>query len=120
MSVQIRPPRPGDGEGIARIWLSAGVYYADLDPGQFQAPVASGIGSALLEAAGSWGRDHGADGDARSSSPRSWADRLPDRVGVRNVDQLVTRGRGQVEGVHADEAADDGPLGGVRVVKPNR
>ena len=32
MSVQIRPPRPGDGEGMARVWLSAGAYYADLDP----------------------------------------------------------------------------------------
>jgi hypothetical protein len=26
MSVQIRPPRPGDGEGMARVWLSAGAY----------------------------------------------------------------------------------------------
>ena len=32
MSVQIRPSRPGDGEGMARVWLSAGAYYADLDP----------------------------------------------------------------------------------------
>ena len=32
MSVQIRLPRPGDGEGMARVWLSAGAYYADLDP----------------------------------------------------------------------------------------
>jgi hypothetical protein len=38
MSVQIRPPRPGDGEGMARVWLSAGAYYTDLDPAHFQRP----------------------------------------------------------------------------------
>ncbi|MGH3289766.1 MAG: hypothetical protein ACRDPD_34660 [Streptosporangiaceae bacterium] len=32
MSVQIRPPHPGDGPGMARVWLGAGAYYADLDP----------------------------------------------------------------------------------------
>ena len=32
MDVQIRPAKPGDGQGIARVWLSAGAYYADLDP----------------------------------------------------------------------------------------
>jgi GNAT superfamily N-acetyltransferase len=43
MSVQIRPPRPGDGPGMARVWLSAGAYYADLDPAQFQVPSADGL-----------------------------------------------------------------------------
>ena len=43
MSVQIRPPRPGDGEGMARVWLSAGAYYADLDPALFQVPSADGL-----------------------------------------------------------------------------
>jgi len=43
MSVQIRPPRPGDGEGMARVWLSAGAYYADLDPAHFQLPSAEGL-----------------------------------------------------------------------------
>ena len=43
MSVQIRPPRPGDGEGMARVYLSAGAYYADLDPAHFQVPSAEGL-----------------------------------------------------------------------------
>ena len=43
MSVQIRPPRPGDGEGMARVWFSAGAYYADLDPALFQVPSADGL-----------------------------------------------------------------------------
>src|ERR1700745_916207 len=43
MSVQIRPPRPGDGEGMARVWLSAGAYYASLDPTLFQVPSTDGL-----------------------------------------------------------------------------
>jgi len=43
MSVQIRPARPGDGEGMARVWLSAGAYYADLDPVHFQVPSTEGL-----------------------------------------------------------------------------
>jgi hypothetical protein len=31
MFEQIRPSRPGDGEGMARVWLSAGAYYAQRD-----------------------------------------------------------------------------------------
>jgi len=53
MSVQIRPPRPGDGEGMSRVWLSAGAYYASLDPALFQVPSTDGL-------AESWGRDRGA------------------------------------------------------------
>ncbi|MGH3151273.1 MAG: GNAT family N-acetyltransferase [Streptosporangiaceae bacterium] len=43
MLEQIRPSRPGDGEGMARVWLSAGAYYADLDPAHFQIPSAEGL-----------------------------------------------------------------------------
>jgi len=43
MSLLIRAPRPGDGEGMARVWLSAGAYYADLDPVHFQMPATEGL-----------------------------------------------------------------------------
>ena len=43
MDVQIRPAKPGDGQGMARVWLSAGAYYADLDPAHFQLPSAEGL-----------------------------------------------------------------------------
>jgi GNAT superfamily N-acetyltransferase len=43
MFEQIRPSRPGDGEGMARVWLSAGAYYANLDPAHFQVPSAEGL-----------------------------------------------------------------------------
>jgi GNAT superfamily N-acetyltransferase len=43
MSLQIRPPRPGDGEGMARVWLSAGAYYAGLEPALFHVPSADGL-----------------------------------------------------------------------------
>jgi GNAT superfamily N-acetyltransferase len=42
MPVTIRAPRPGDGAGMARVWLSAAAYYADLDPTHFQVPPAEG------------------------------------------------------------------------------
>jgi GNAT superfamily N-acetyltransferase len=42
MSVTIRAPRPGDGAGMARVWLSAAAYYADLDPAHFRVPPAEG------------------------------------------------------------------------------
>ena len=38
MSVQIRPPRSGDAEDMARVWLSAGAYYAELNPAHFPLP----------------------------------------------------------------------------------
>ena len=38
MTVTIRAARPGDGDAIARVWLSAAAYYADLDPAHFQLP----------------------------------------------------------------------------------
>jgi len=43
MSVQIRPGRPGDGQGMARVWLDAGAYYAGLDPAHFQLPSSEGL-----------------------------------------------------------------------------
>lgn len=39
----IRPARPGDGEQIARAWISAGEYYAELDPSLFQVPDGAGL-----------------------------------------------------------------------------
>ena len=42
MPLTIRTPRPGDGAGMARVWLSAAAYYADLDPAHFQVPPAEG------------------------------------------------------------------------------
>jgi GNAT superfamily N-acetyltransferase len=47
MSVRIRPARPGDGEDMARIWLSAGAYYADLDPAHFQVPSTEGLAASF-------------------------------------------------------------------------
>jgi GNAT superfamily N-acetyltransferase len=43
MGVSVRAARPGDGAGISRAWLSAGEYYAALDPGHFQVPAADGM-----------------------------------------------------------------------------
>jgi GNAT superfamily N-acetyltransferase len=43
MSVTVRPARPGDGAGIAQVWLSTAAYYADLDPAHFQVPRAEGL-----------------------------------------------------------------------------
>jgi GNAT superfamily N-acetyltransferase len=39
----IRPPQPGDGEGLARVWLDMATYYAWLDPEVFQVPRANGL-----------------------------------------------------------------------------
>jgi len=47
MSVRIRPARPGDGEDMARIWLSAGAYYADLDPAHFHVPSTEGLAASF-------------------------------------------------------------------------
>jgi GNAT superfamily N-acetyltransferase len=55
MSVQIRLPRPGDGQGLARVWLSAGAYYAELEPALFQVPSAEGLAESFetdIEATG--------------------------------------------------------------------
>src|SRR5260370_29716669 len=47
MPVQIRPARVGDGDGMARVWLTAGAYYADLDPAHFQLPSAEGLAASF-------------------------------------------------------------------------
>jgi GNAT superfamily N-acetyltransferase len=39
----IRAPQPGDGAGMARIWVDTGAYYAELDPEHFQVPAAEGL-----------------------------------------------------------------------------
>jgi GNAT superfamily N-acetyltransferase len=39
----IRPRRPGDGEGIARVWMENAHYYVDLAPADFQLPEAEGL-----------------------------------------------------------------------------
>lgn len=46
MSATVRLARSGDGAQIAAAWLSAGTYYADLDPAHFQVPQAEGDGLA--------------------------------------------------------------------------
>jgi GNAT superfamily N-acetyltransferase len=43
MATTIRHARTGDGEAIARTWLSAGHYYASLDPQHFQVPREEGL-----------------------------------------------------------------------------
>jgi GNAT superfamily N-acetyltransferase len=43
MTVTVRPARSGDGAAISRAWLSAGAYYADLDPEHFQVPRVEGL-----------------------------------------------------------------------------
>ena len=55
MSVTVRTPRPGDGAGMARVWLSAAAYYAGLDSEYFQVPPSTrrcGIGAAALTLTG--------------------------------------------------------------------
>lgn len=42
MALVIRNQQPGDGEGLARVWESAGRYYAELAPELFQVPVSDG------------------------------------------------------------------------------
>lgn len=43
MSVTVRRAAPGDGAGVARAWVSAGAYHAELDPEHFQRPIANGL-----------------------------------------------------------------------------
>jgi GNAT superfamily N-acetyltransferase len=45
--VLIREPRAGDGAGLARTWIDAGRYYAQLDATLFQVPVADGLATSL-------------------------------------------------------------------------
>jgi GNAT superfamily N-acetyltransferase len=43
VNVTVRRAAPGDGDGIARAWVSAGAYHAELDPVHFQRPSARGL-----------------------------------------------------------------------------
>src|SRR5260370_14032689 len=57
MTVSVRGARPGDGSGIARVWLSAAAYYAGLDPAHFQVPSARGLAGMFENAIGRGGGD---------------------------------------------------------------
>jgi GNAT superfamily N-acetyltransferase len=43
MTVSVRVARTGDGEAIARAWLTTAAYYADLDSAHFQVPRDDGL-----------------------------------------------------------------------------
>ncbi len=47
MDLALRPPRPGDGPGLARCWLDAGASYAALNLTLFQVPAADGLAQSL-------------------------------------------------------------------------
>ena len=47
--VQIRPARPGDGQGCAEVWMDVGRYYNTLDAQAFQVPSADGLGESFEE-----------------------------------------------------------------------
>ncbi len=49
MDLALRPPRAGDGDGLARCWRDAGVSYAALNPALFQVPAAAGLAQTLEE-----------------------------------------------------------------------
>ena len=42
-AIIIRSPRPGDGADLARAWMDAGRYYAELAPETFQVPDTEGL-----------------------------------------------------------------------------
>jgi GNAT superfamily N-acetyltransferase len=39
----VRPGRPGDGPGCARVWLDTARHYVELDPASFQLPAEDGL-----------------------------------------------------------------------------
>ena len=47
MQITVRPLRSGDGEDLARAWLDAGRYYAELAPQTFQVPETDGLAEYL-------------------------------------------------------------------------
>src|ERR1700704_4122904 len=47
--VKIREFQPGDGDGLAQVWLDTGHYYADLAPERFQVPEAAGLAEWMEE-----------------------------------------------------------------------
>jgi GNAT superfamily N-acetyltransferase len=50
MAVTVRHACSGDGDAVARAWLSAADYYTGLDPGRFQVPCAEGLAGLWDEA----------------------------------------------------------------------
>jgi ribosomal protein S18 acetylase RimI-like enzyme len=56
MSIELRAARPGDGSGLAQIWLDNARYYVGLAPDDFQEPEEAGLGewfeASLAEPAG--------------------------------------------------------------------
>jgi len=57
MAITVRASRPGDGVGMARVWLSATAYYAGLDPEHFQVPSAEGLAESFEAGLGTGGED---------------------------------------------------------------
>jgi len=57
MPVTIRTPRPGDGAGMARVWLSAAAYYTGLDAQHFQIPPPDGVAESFEAGLGTGGED---------------------------------------------------------------
>jgi GNAT superfamily N-acetyltransferase len=57
MSIAVRAPQPDDGSDMARVWLSAAAYYADLEPGYFQVPAGEGLAESFEAAFGTVGED---------------------------------------------------------------
>ncbi len=49
MELVIREPKPGDGEGLARAWMDAGRYYAELSLEDFQVPQSDGLAASFEE-----------------------------------------------------------------------
>jgi hypothetical protein len=43
MEIIVRPERPGDGEGLARVWLDNARYHAELAPDLFRVPDEDGL-----------------------------------------------------------------------------
>ena len=44
MGVEVRAARPGDGAGLARIWLENARYYVERFPEDFREPEEPGLG----------------------------------------------------------------------------
>ena len=57
MAITIRAARPGDGGGMARVWASAGEYYADLDPEHFQRSQPHGLAESFEDSITETGND---------------------------------------------------------------
>jgi hypothetical protein len=42
--VDVRAARPGDGEGLVRIWMENAAYYVERFPAHFRVPNDEGLG----------------------------------------------------------------------------